>query len=240
MTDLNHCLFLFTNSQTRGSLKVRAPFFYYFRDYARIYEMENNSNNNQQNLSRRKFLTYATQGAVGISIISQLGLAACNFQKRTQPIFPAVEFDPNNTFSPQEWKILHKIQTHILPSEENAPGALEVNAIAYFDAALRSSEDEKLKIENLKSAIKEVENLALNQFKKNILILDSSETEKLLREFEKSDSGYDFLSEVITYTLEAFLGDPIYGGNPNGIAWKYLDHRAGFPQPKTPLMGKRI
>ena len=132
--------------------------------------MENNSTNNTQKLSRRKFLSYATQGAVGISIISQFGLAACNLQKRTNPIFPAVEFDPNNTFSPNEWQILNKIQTHLLPSEDNAPGALEVNATAYLDAALRSSEDEKLKIGDLKSAIKEIEDLALKLFKKNWIL----------------------------------------------------------------------
>jgi len=36
---------------------------------------------------------------------------------------------------------------------------------------------------------------------------------------------------LLTYILEALLTDPVYGGNPNGIGWTWLQHQPGFPTP---------
>ena len=33
------------------------------------------------------------------------------------------------------------------------------------------------------------------------------------------------------YIFEALLSDPVYGGNPEGIGWRWLGHRPGFPRP---------
>jgi len=36
---------------------------------------------------------------------------------------------------------------------------------------------------------------------------------------------------VLGYIFEALLVDPVYGGNPNGIGWKWLEHQPGLPRP---------
>ena len=36
---------------------------------------------------------------------------------------------------------------------------------------------------------------------------------------------------ILTYLLQALLTDPVYGGNPNGVGWKWLHHQPGFPRP---------
>ncbi len=43
--------------------------------------------------------------------------------------------------------------------------------------------------------------------------------------------GEAWLSTLVTYTLEALLSDPLYGGNTDGIGWTWLDHVPGEPRP---------
>jgi gluconate 2-dehydrogenase gamma chain len=54
--------------------------------------------------------------------------------------------------------------------------------------------------------------------------------ELLLRRYEKQGGGR-WLREVIHYILEALLSDPVYGGNPGGIGWRWLEHQPGFRRP---------
>jgi gluconate 2-dehydrogenase gamma chain len=39
------------------------------------------------------------------------------------------------------------------------------------------------------------------------------------------------LSLLLYYIFEALLSDPVYGGNPGGIGWQWLEHQPGFPRP---------
>jgi gluconate 2-dehydrogenase gamma chain len=52
-----------------------------------------------------------------------------------------------------------------------------------------------------------------------------------LREIEQSRAGRNWLSLLLTYLLEALLADPVYGGNPDGIGWTWLEHQPGYPAP---------
>ena len=63
--------------------------------------------------------------------------------------------------------------------------------------------------------------------------LSFDEKEHLLRVFEKSNFGQNFLSLLLNYTLESMFASPIYGSNQNGIVWKNYNYNAGFPQPKV-------
>ena len=53
----------------------------------------------------------------------------------------------------------------------------------------------------------------------------------MLRQIEQSNAGQNWLSLLLTYLLEALLADPVYGGNPDGIGWQWLEHQSGFPRP---------
>ncbi len=55
--------------------------------------------------------------------------------------------------------------------------------------------------------------------------------EALLRRIEQSRAGGNWLSLLLTYLLEALLADPVYGGNPDAIGWRWLEHQPGFPTP---------
>jgi len=55
----------------------------------------------------------------------------------------------------------------------------------------------------------------------------------ILRGISQSEAGENWLSTLLSYVFEAMLAPPIYGGNPNGIGEKWLNHQAGFPLPQV-------
>jgi gluconate 2-dehydrogenase gamma chain len=66
---------------------------------------------------------------------------------------------------------------------------------------------------------------------RSFLALDDEQQELVLRDIAESDAGENWLSTLLTYLFEALLTDPVYGGNPGGIGWKWLQHVPGFPRP---------
>ena len=61
--------------------------------------------------------------------------------------------------------------------------------------------------------------------------LSTEKQNEILVKIEKSSFGESWLSLILYYLIEALLLDPVYGGNPNGIGWKWLEHQPGFPRP---------
>jgi gluconate 2-dehydrogenase gamma chain len=55
----------------------------------------------------------------------------------------------------------------------------------------------------------------------------------MLRGISRSTAGENWLNNLLGYIFEAMLSPPIYGGNPEGTGWKWLEHQAGFPLPKA-------
>jgi gluconate 2-dehydrogenase gamma chain len=66
---------------------------------------------------------------------------------------------------------------------------------------------------------------------KEFVALSERERERVLRDFEDTHEGDLWLTLVLGYTLEAYVGDPSYGGNPDEVVWRWLGHRPGFPRP---------
>ena len=40
--------------------------------------------------------------------------------------------------------------------------------------------------------------------------------------------------------MEALLTDPAYGGNPDGIGWRWLGHTPGYPRPSAATIYPRL
>jgi len=57
--------------------------------------------------------------------------------------------------------------------------------------------------------------------------------EKILRTYEQEPQGSKWLGRMMILTLEAMLGDPIYGGNLGGEVWRGLGEPPPNPQPKV-------
>ena len=63
------------------------------------------------------------------------------------------------------------------------------------------------------------------------MLAERGDMEIALRELEKTGAGRSWITELLHYLFEALLTDPVYGGNPGGIGWKWLDHTPGFRRP---------
>lgn len=129
------------------------------------------------------------------------------------------------------WKTLSEVLQHLFPATDDAPGASDINAIVYLHNALENpaadGEDRKF-IANGAGWLNE---LTQERYRKPFTGLDTTQRETVLRQIEQSRAGERWLSLLLTYLVEALLADPVYGGNPNGIGWKWLEHQPGFPTP---------
>ncbi len=139
-------------------------------------------------------------------------------------------------FSGPEWQTLEVVQEHLFPSESNSPGAKDIQALRYLRLVLAHDQMDAQEREQIRQGLTAIETLSQEKAKKSFEALSQQEREVVLRLFEKTDDGRQWLITALNYIFEALLGDPVYGGNPKGIAWKWLGIRPGFPRPS---IGKR-
>ena len=172
-------------------------------------------------ISRKEFLTTLAILAAGASI-------PFAFQK-----FWKSDLRDETVFSLNDWEIIGIVQDHLFPTEENSPGAKEINARSYLQWVMKDpqyDEDEKRYIRNgikwLEESAMEIENIPF-------LELSPLQRESLMKHISNEDWGESWLSKLLSLIFEALFCDPIYGGNPDGIGWKWLSHRPGLPRPKA-------
>ncbi len=131
----------------------------------------------------------------------------------------------------EPWRTLATVQQHLLPSGKAVPGAMDIHALAYLQNMLKapdmSDEDRQL----IYNGVGWLNGLSQQLKQKDFIDLNVADRETLLRKVENSRKGQRWLSLLLTYLLEALVSDPVYGGNANGLGWKWLQHQPGFPRP---------
>lgn len=130
-----------------------------------------------------------------------------------------------------QWETLATVQIHMFPSEDGAPGAREAQATAYLYYALTAPGVRAEEADFVRTGIEQLERLCLSMTAKEFTAADDDLREQVLRRMEEDDEGERWLAAILNYLLEAMLADPAYGGNPDGIGWRWLGHRHGFPIP---------
>jgi gluconate 2-dehydrogenase gamma chain len=130
----------------------------------------------------------------------------------------------------QQWRVLVAVQSHLLPSGKNSPGAQDVQAAIYLHNILQSPDFDPDDRVFVKTGIIKIQKLT-SQYKKEFTSISPAQREKVLRQFEHTRQGSLWLNMILEYLMEALLTDPIYGGNPAGIGWKWLGHTPGAPRP---------
>jgi gluconate 2-dehydrogenase gamma chain len=133
--------------------------------------------------------------------------------------------------SAAQWRTLAAVQDHLLPSEPEAPGAREVHATYYLDRALAVPGFDADIRRRILDGIGWLDELAQQRHRTAFPRLEPGPREDLLRQVARTGAGERWLSTLITYTVEALLADPLYGGNPDGIGWAWLGHDPGLPRP---------
>lgn len=130
-----------------------------------------------------------------------------------------------------QWQVMVAVQAHLFPAEANAPGAADVNAAPYLQWVLSDPTLEKSSRDFFRKGVESIIALSNEKHQRPFPVLSMRQKEKLLRDFEKQAGGRNWLREVLSYILEATLTDPVYGGNPGGIGWKWLAHKPGYKRP---------
>lgn len=126
------------------------------------------------------------------------------------------------------WKIIKSTLLHLFPQSNNFSGAINLEIIQFLKLATKSIYFKKNDLQILLDGAKKI--YGLNS---NFVFLDNEQKEKILRTFEKTEFGQNWLSMLMNYGFEGMFSDPIYGGNKNMLGWKAIGHNAGIPRPKS-------
>jgi len=158
------------------------------------------------------------------------------------PVSTMAKPQSRNVATPQQapWPIIAAVQEHLFPSEADSPGASDINAASYLKRLLDDTDydqDERNFILNGPNWLNE---LAKTEYEKPFTQLDTTQGEQLLQRIAQSEAGENWLSLLLLYIFEALLSSPIYGGNPDGIGWRWLEHNPGFPQPTSNNTYKKL
>jgi gluconate 2-dehydrogenase gamma chain len=163
----------------------------------------------RKRISRRLFL--AMSGSL---------VASCTANRLVSVDRPAL-------LAPPDERLLADVQEHLLPSDPSSPGARDIGATRYIQAAVQGSDVPPEDAAILRHGLRALASMQNTHFAQ----LSPEAREDLLRRFEATEKGASWLTLVMGYTLEAYVGDPAYGGNPDGIVWRWLEHTPGFPRP---------
>jgi gluconate 2-dehydrogenase gamma chain len=136
----------------------------------------------------------------------------------------------DNTFDP--WPTLDAVLRHLLPSEPDAPGASDIHALQYFEFVIGDARIEQQERTFITLGCVWLDQLSRQEYGRAFTALNEKRREQVLRQTAQSEAGENWLSTLITYLLEALLTAPAYGGNTNGIGWRWLGYVPGFPLPQ--------
>ncbi len=145
-----------------------------------------------------------------------------------------VELNTNELEDP--WRTIAAVQEHLFPAEENSPGAHDIQALTYLQNMMDAPDIEDEEKNFIKQGVTWLNDISQKSRNKLFIDLDENNREQVLRKIERSRAGERWLSLILTYLIEALLSDPVYGGNPGGIGWKWLEHQPGFPTPTQDKM----
>ena len=171
-------------------------------------------------LSRRKLLKSAA-GATAISAMPAFAFS----QNEKDKLLDALTTDP--------WLTLNAVLEHLLPESNNGPSAKELHVVIYLYNVVYQQPTDENEIEFIYKGVGWLNGYTKNQLQKSFTELTTAEKETMLRGISSSTAGENWLNNLLGYIFEAMLSPPIYGGNPEGKGWEWLEHQAGFPLPKA-------
>lgn len=128
--------------------------------------------------------------------------------------------------NPQE--SIHLLAYDLFPKAKE----LGINIPRYMHTVFSHSRITTQEKEFLKNGVKWLNEEAFEMHKNNYKSLSKSKRQEVLHSFAKTQWGENFLDSILRYTLEATLGDPIYGGNNNQAGWRWLEFDTPNPVAK--------
>ena len=113
---------------------------------------------------------------------------------------------------------------------------LGINTFVYMSIVLnhsRVTDEDKTFIKN---GVKWLNEEAVELYNTTYTKLTPKERQNTLKTISQVRWGDSWINEMLTFTLEATLSDPIYGANKKEAGWKWLAFEGGLPRPKEALL----
>ena len=177
----------------------------------------------RMNISRREFMMrLGLLGSVAMSY-PVATLAELRQSSANQPL-------PDWAEEPV-WKTIAEVQETLFPAGEDIPGASDIGAAIYLHKAIENPNADGEDRDYIYRGIGWLDELAQQRYSENYIQLSDNQKEKVIAETVQTRAGRKWISLLLTYLLEALLCEPVYGGNPDGVGWKWLQHQPGYPTP---------
>ncbi len=126
-------------------------------------------------------------------------------------------------------KTIQSVQQHLFPEASKIPSAQSMNATQFLlETITHPCYDKDIRLFVIEGA-EELESREEGKF----TVLSEKEKERALRAYEKTHYGSNWLSRIMTLTMEGIFSDPIYGSNVKEAGWKVLNSYGGLPRPTT-------
>lgn len=131
----------------------------------------------------------------------------------------------------EPWQTFAAVQQQLFPDDGNGPSARDIHATVYLKFVIDAPDTDAGDKTFILNGIKWLNGLSDTQFGKSFIALNSLDRHSVLKRVAGSSAGERWLSHLLLYIMEALLTDPVYGGNPAGIGWQWLEYQPGFPRP---------
>ena len=126
-------------------------------------------------------------------------------------------------------KTIQSVQQHLFPEGSNIPSARSMNVTQFLlETITHPSYDKDIRLFVIEGA-EELESREEGKF----TAFSEKEKERALRSYESTHYGSNWLSRIMTHTMEGMFSDPIYGSNVKEAGWKALGSYGGLPRPTT-------
>jgi gluconate 2-dehydrogenase gamma chain len=185
--------------------------------------MNNQAEHKEAGISRREFMTRtALLGSLALTYpATVLAQRRLTNDKKT----------PINWQGEAIWQTLAVVQEVLFPVAENVPGAKDIGATIYLHNAIENPNADGEDKDFIFRGIGWLNGMTQQHHKKPFIQLSAVQQDEIIRLIVKSRAGRNWVSMLLTYTLEALLADPVYGGNKDEAGWKWLQHQPGYPTP---------
>lgn len=193
----------------------------------------------ESTVDRRAFMAagVGTAGAAALSFYWFETLGDPSRRARIEPTPPGV---PGRSFDALQMRTAAAACDRLLPSEPGSPGARDVGAARYLDALLASDFPSAETKATVLDGLAKLNARARAKGAREFSLLSPARKDDAIRVFETfarrdgTHPGHTWLKIMLRFTFEAFLGDPVHGGNPDQIGWKAIGHPAPVHRPTEP------